>query len=107
MKIKRDNELYSIDDTGRIELKAGKLFNHYFEFPPDAKPGVYNVEYFLIKDKTLVGKTTDTIHIKKVGIVAFVARTAQEHPVYYGVCAVMIALGAGLLVGFIFRGAAH
>ncbi len=107
MKIKRDNELYSIDDTGRIQIKEGKLFNHYFHFPPDAKPGTYNVEYFLIKDRTLVGKSTDTIHIKKVGLVAFVARAAQEHPVVYGICAVLIALVTGLVVGFIFKGAAH
>jgi uncharacterized protein (TIGR02186 family) len=107
MKIKDEAGLYSIDDTGRIHIKEGKLFNHYFDFPPDAKPGVYNVEYFLIKDRKLVGKASDTIHIEKVGLVAFIAKSAKEQPTLYGICAVLIALGAGLLVGFIFKGAAH
>ncbi len=107
MRIKDEANLYSIDDTGRIEIKEGKLFNHYFDFPPDAKPGQYNVEYFLIKDKKLVGKASDTIQIKKVGMVAYIAMAAEEQPVLYGICSVLIALGAGLLVGFIFRGAAH
>ena len=107
MKIKNEAALYSIDDTGRIEIKEGKLFNHYFDFPSAAKPGLYNVEYFLIRDKKLVGKASDTIHIKKVGMVAFIAKSAEENPVVYGICAVLIALGTGLIVGFIFKGAAH
>jgi uncharacterized protein (TIGR02186 family) len=107
MQIKHEAELYSIDDTGRIEIKEGKLFNHYFDFPSGAKPGIYNVEYFLIKDRKLVGKASDTIHIKKVGMVAFIAQAAEERPVVYGICAVLIALGTGLAVGFVFKGAAH
>jgi hypothetical protein len=107
LQIKHEAELYSIDDTGRIDIKEGKLFNHYFDFPSGAKPGIYNVEYLLIKDKKLVGKVSDTIHIKKVGMVAFIARAAEEHPVVYGICAVLIALGTGLAVGFVFKGAAH
>jgi uncharacterized protein (TIGR02186 family) len=107
LQIKHEAELYSIDDTGRIEIKEGKLFNHYFDFPSGAKPGIYNVEYFLIKDKKLVGRASDTIHIKKVGMVAFIAQAAEEQPVVYGICAVLIALGTGLAVGFVFKGAAH
>ena len=107
LQIKHEAALYSIDDTGRIDIKEGKLFNHYFDFPSGAKPGIYNVEYFLIKDKKLLGRVSDTIHITKVGMVAFIARAAEEHPVVYGICAVLIALGAGLAVGFVFKGAAH
>jgi len=107
MKIKVESELYAIDDTGRIEIKDGKNFDYYFDFPPDAKPGHYNVEYFLIKDKKLVGKASDTIHIKKVGMVAYIAKAAEESPVIYGICAVLIALGTGLIVGFFFKDSGH
>jgi uncharacterized protein (TIGR02186 family) len=107
MQIKVEDELYSIDDTGRIELQDGKMFSHYFDFPPDAKPGHYTVEYLLIKDKKLVGKASDDIHIEKVGMVAFIAKAADEQPVVYGICAVLIALGTGLMVGFIFKDSGH
>jgi uncharacterized protein (TIGR02186 family) len=107
MKIKVEAELYLIDDTGRIKIKDGKMFSHYFDFPPDAKPGHYNVEYFLIKDKKLVGKASDEIHIKKVGMVAYIAKQAEASPMIYGICAVLIALGAGLLVGFFFKDSGH
>ena len=107
MKIKSEAGLYSIDDTGRVEIKEGMLFNHHFDFPPAAKPGVYTVEYFVIKNKKLVGRGSDTIRIEKVGMVAFIADAAEKHPVLYGLCAVLIALGAGLTVGFIFKGGGH
>ncbi len=107
MQIKGDANLYKIDDEARVEIKDGKLFNHYFSFPPDAKAGTYNVETFLIRDKKLVAKAKDTITIQKVGLEAFVARMSKERPVLYGICAVIIALGTGLLVGFVFKGGAH
>ncbi len=107
MRIKTEAGLYSIDDTGRVEIKEGAQFSHYFDFPSDAKPGVYNVEYLLIKDRKLVGKSSKTIHIEKVGMVAFIAKAADERPVVYGICAVLIALGAGLAVGFVFKDSGH
>jgi uncharacterized protein (TIGR02186 family) len=107
MKIKTGSALYSIDETGRIEIKEGKLFSHSMDFPSAAKPGVYNVDYFLLKEKTLVGKASKTIEIRKVGLVAFVAEAAEKQPLVYGICAVLIALGAGLAVGFVFKGGGH
>jgi uncharacterized protein (TIGR02186 family) len=107
MKIKNEAGLYSIDDTGRVKIKEGMLFNHHFDFSSTAKPGAYTVEYFVIKDKKLVGRASETIRIEKVGMVAFIAEAAETHPALYGLCAVLIALGAGLTVGFIFKGGGH
>jgi uncharacterized protein (TIGR02186 family) len=107
VQLKKKDELYSIDESGDLQIKDGKLFQHYFRFPPAAKPGTYNVESFLIKDKELVGYSKDTILIEKVGLVAFIAKTSKTNPVLYGLFSVLIALGTGLLVGFIFKGGGH
>ncbi len=107
MRIKTEAGLYSIDDTGRIKIKEGSLFSHHFDFPPDAKPGVYNVDYFLLKNGKLVGKASKAIQIEKVGMVAFIARASDANPVVYGICAVLIALSTGLIVGFIFKDTGH
>jgi uncharacterized protein (TIGR02186 family) len=107
MKLKKKANLYKIDDAGRIQIKKGEIFKHYFTFPSAAKAGEYRVESFLFRDKRLVGMASDTIDIQKVGVEAFVNRAAYQHPALYGICAVLIALGAGLLVGFIFKGGGH
>jgi hypothetical protein len=40
-------------------------------------------------------------------LIAKLVHWAQEFPKLYGLSAVVIALGAGLLVGFIFKGGGH
>lgn len=107
VQLKQEEELYEIKETGQFEIQEDGLFRYHFNFPPAAKPGTYHVESYLIKNKKLVGYSKDTIQIEKVGLVAFVANSSKEHPVVYGICAVVIALGAGLLVGFIFKGGGH
>jgi len=62
---------------------------------------------FLFKQGRLVHQTTDIIHVKKIGLIAKLVHWAQEFPKLYGLSAVVIALGAGLLVGFIFKGGGH
>ena len=54
-----------------------------------------------------LAKASDEVLIQKVGIEAFVAKVSKSNPVLYGICAVVIALGTGLLVGFFFKGGAH
>jgi uncharacterized protein (TIGR02186 family) len=107
MKLKKKANLYRIDDASRVQIKKGQIFKHYFTFPSTAKAGQYIVESYLFKNQRLVGRASDTVDIRKVGLEAFVVNAANESPVIYGICAVLIALGAGLLVGFVFKGGGH
>ncbi len=108
LKLKNEGQLVQKSTTkSRIRIKNGKIFQHYFTFPSAAKAGEYQVESFVFKDGKLVGKAIDTIRIRKVGLEAFVANAAQNHPVLYGISAVIIALAAGLIVGYLFKGGAH
>jgi len=107
VQLKKEEELYSIDESGDLRLKDDRSFRHAFRFPPAAKPGTYHVDSYLIRDKQVVGHSRDTIQVEKVGLVAFVFEASKEYPVLYGIFAVLIALGVGLLVGFIFKGGGH
>lgn len=107
LKLKKKANLYKIDDQSRIRIKNGKIFQHFFTFPSAAKAGEYQVESFVLKDGKLVARAMDTIQIRKVGLEAFVANAAQNHPMLYGISAVVIALVTGLVVGYLFKGGAH
>jgi hypothetical protein len=54
-----------------------------------------------------VGYGKDVIQMQKVGLEHWLTQTSQDQPVFYGILAVVIALGAGLLVGVIFRKGGH
>jgi uncharacterized protein (TIGR02186 family) len=108
LKIKERANLYNIvEDPARLQVAEGKLFKHYFRFPAAATEGRYQVESFCFQKGQLVGYGKDVIDIKKVGLEHWLTDTSQNQPVFFGIMAVLIAMGAGLLVGFIFRKGGH
>jgi uncharacterized protein (TIGR02186 family) len=108
VKIKEDANLYNIiADPKRLEIAEGRLFKHYFRFPPAATEGRYVVESFAFKEGQLLGYGKDVIQIKKVGLEHWLTEMSQNQPVFFGIMAVVIALGAGLLVGMIFKKGGH
>lgn len=108
VKIKEEANLYNIvQDPKRLEEAEGKLFKHYFRFPSAATEGRYLVESFCFSEGQLVGYGKDVIEIKKVGLEHWLTQTSQNQPIFFGIMAVVVALGAGLLVGVIFRKGGH
>lgn len=108
VKIKERANLYNIvEDPARLEISEGKLFKHYFRFPPAATEGRYQVESFCFLKGELVGYGKDVIEIKKVGLEHWLTQTSQNQPVFFGIMAVVIAVGAGLLVGVLFGKGGH
>lgn len=106
VELKEKFNLYRVAEN-RIRIRKGRLFEHYFTFPDKAKEGDYLVESYAIKDGRVIAVSRDKITVQKVGITAWLYRTAQENGLLYGVIAVVIALGAGLLVGMVFKGGGH
>jgi uncharacterized protein (TIGR02186 family) len=108
IKIKEESNLYNIvEDPKRLEITEGKLFKHYFRFPPAATEGIYLVESFCFDKGEFVGYGKDKIEIKKVGLAHWLTETSQNHSVLYGIMAVVIAVGIGLLVGMVFGKGGH
>jgi uncharacterized protein (TIGR02186 family) len=108
LKIKERANLYNIvEDPARLEISEGKLFKHYFRFPPAATEGRYQVESFCFVKGELVGYGKDVIEIKKVGLEHWLTQTSKNQPVLFGIMAVVIAVAAGLLVGVLFGKGGH
>jgi len=108
LKIKERANLYNIvEDPARLQVAEGKLFKHYFRFPPAATEGRYQVESYCFSKGELVGYGKDIIEIKKVGLENWLTQTSQNKPIFFGILAVVIAVGAGLLVGVIFGKGGH
>ncbi len=108
VKIKEKANLYSIVAGPQgLEIAEGRLFKHYFRFPPAATEGRYVVESFAFLQGQPVGYGRDVIEIKKVGLERWLTSVSQNHPALFGIMAVFIALAAGLLVGMIFKKGGH
>ena len=102
LKLKQESNLYNIDEK-RIEITGGKIFKHNFRFPPAAKEGTYRAESYILRNGKLLGKGIDEVVVQKTGIEAAFTNLAFKHPALYGAIALIVAIGMGLLVGFIFK----
>jgi len=102
LRLKTEANLYNVDEK-RIQISGGKLFKHSFRFPPAAKEGTYLAESYVIKDGRLLGRGVDQIVIQKTGVEAALTDLAHGQPVLYGILAVVVAIGMGLLVGMLFK----
>jgi uncharacterized protein (TIGR02186 family) len=102
LRLKQEANLYNIDEK-RIEITGGTLFKHYFRFPSAATEGAYRAESYVLRDGKLIGKGVDEVVIRKAGVEAAFTKLSGERPVIYGCIAVAVALGMGLLMGFVFK----
>jgi uncharacterized protein (TIGR02186 family) len=108
LKIKERANLYSVvENPQSLGITETEVFKHYFRFPAAATEGRYLVESYCFKNGQLVGYGKDEIQIKKVGLEHWLTQTSKNSAVFYGILAVVIAMGAGLLVGVIFRKGGH
>jgi hypothetical protein len=60
------------------------------------------VRLLAFRDGHVVTRAQSTFELEEAGFVAFVSSLADTHGLAYGIFAVVIAVAAGLLVGFLF-----
>jgi len=107
LKLKKKAGLYIIDtaSTSYAPAENGmKSFHSVLTIPPRMTPGAYTVELFAVTGDQVVGSTTNKFNIKQIGFPAQLSDLAFNKSIFYGVMSVIIALGAGLLMGTLFKG---
>ncbi|NBO19457.1 MAG: hypothetical protein EBV03_09590 [Proteobacteria bacterium] len=88
------SRLYSMTPEP-VNFMAETLFKTAIDFPDNIPPGNYTAEIYLISDGELVGMQSTPISVVKSGLDAFLFDYAHNHPVFYGLTAVLLALGVG------------
>ncbi len=86
-----------------LEILGGTLFRTRIMLPANVPVGPYRADVFLAADGRLVGRTTLRLTVDKSGFERFMYDFAQTRPAFYGFAAVLFALIAGWLAGFVFR----
>jgi uncharacterized protein (TIGR02186 family) len=90
------------DESGQTSATGGSVFRSVLHIPARAPASAYSVRLCAFRDGRLVTRAEGTFELEEAGFVAFVSSLAETHGLAYGVFAVVIAVAAGLLVGFLF-----
>jgi uncharacterized protein (TIGR02186 family) len=105
LKLKKGEALYAMRET---PIRYGKPENGIRSFateifiPARVAPGAYQVKALALNGGQIVGTATGQIRVDEVGVPAFLSSLSFNHGGLYGLLAVLIAIGAGLLMDFLF-----
>lgn len=103
IRYKQDAGLFQISED-ELPVMSDVLFRADFFFPPKVPSGTYEATAYLFQGGKLVGRTDKAIRVDQVGLERALYVLAHEHPALYGIMAILIALLAGWLAGYITRG---
>lgn len=86
-----------------IAVLGDRLFRTVVRFPSSVPTGTYRVEVFFVREGEVVSAQTTPLSVSRLGLGAEVYSFARDQAAIYGAFAVLIAIAAGWLAGFVFR----
>ena len=84
-------------------MKNEILFRANLEFPSNMPVGDYKADVYLVRDGNVIINHRTDLLVDKRGFERFIYNFAHDHPAYYGIMAIIVALSAGLFTGFVAR----
>lgn len=96
------SKLYD-EQPGSVEISNGVLYRARLAIPARVPVGNYVTETFLIKDGRILAVASKDVQIDKSGFERFVAESARQYPLLYGLVAVFLSLLLGWGAAMAFR----
>jgi len=81
-----------------------KGFTATLTIPSKMSAGDYTVEAIAVKNGAVISRTHENLTLELSGLPATIASLAYGRPLIFGIMAVVIAIGTGLIIGVLFRG---
>ena len=102
LRLKVQRRLY-VERTSGVTFLTPTLFRTTIPLPAVVPVGNYEVDLKLFADGEMVARAPSAFEIVKVGFEQFVATSAQNHGLLYGLATVMLALMTGWFASVVFR----
>jgi uncharacterized protein (TIGR02186 family) len=102
LRIKQEHRLYS-ESTNAVTFLTPTLFRGSIEVPAEALIGTYDVDVKLFADGAMIARANSAFDIVKVGFERFIAGSAADHGLMYGLATAAMALMTGWFASIVFR----
>lgn len=94
-------ELYNENPRG-VQVSEQVLYQARIALPSSVQTGTYTAETFAINRGRVVASAISRVEVKKLGFERAVAQFAEYNGFLYGLLAVMISIGMGVMAGRLF-----
>jgi uncharacterized protein (TIGR02186 family) len=102
VRLKEKEELFVRDDYG-VAFIGRSLFRSSVELPPNVPVGPLTAHVYLFREGELLSTFTTAVKLEREGVELLLYHFAMNYPLLYGIFAVVVAVGAGLLASTGFR----
>lgn len=91
-------DLYQ-EDIGGVSVSERVLYQARIDLPSNVATGTYTAETFAVRNGRVIASALSEVEVKKVGFERFIADTAQDYSLLYGIVAVLLSVGMGWAAG--------
>jgi uncharacterized protein (TIGR02186 family) len=102
IRIKQSHDLY-LQKTNGVTLLTPTVFRAEIPLPAEAPVGTYEVNVKVFADNNIVAGGNSAFELVKAGFEQFVASSARDHGVLYGLATAMMSLMTGWFAAVVFR----
>jgi uncharacterized protein (TIGR02186 family) len=102
LRLKMSKHLY-VEQTAGVTFLTPTLFRTTIPLPAEVPIGTYDIDIKLFADGIALTRANSAFEIVKVGFEQFVATSAQNNGVLYGIATVSLALMTGWFASIVFR----
>lgn len=102
VRLRSQRRLY-VEHTDGITFLTPQLFRATIPLPSDIPTGNYEIDIKLFADGAVIARSNSAFEIVKVGFERFVANSAQNYGLLYGLATVLMALMTGWFASIVFR----
>jgi uncharacterized protein (TIGR02186 family) len=102
LRLNREHRLYR-EAPNAVTFLTPNLFRTAIRIPANVPVGTYIVDVILFAQGVMLATSNSAIEIQKVGFEQFVASSAKDHGVLYGLATTSLALLTGWFASVVFR----
>lgn len=89
--------------VGGVQFLSSNLFRATVRLAPDVPVGTHKARAFLFRNGIFIKETSAQLAIVKSGFEQMLFRLSSNHSLFYGICAVALAIVTGWLGRLVFR----
>ena len=93
---------FGLNELG-VVFRSNTLYLAQVNLPSDVPPGPFLTHTYVFKNGVMIAERSEGFAVRKIGFERFLALSARQQPLLYGLVAVILALFTGWLGGVVFR----
>jgi uncharacterized protein (TIGR02186 family) len=102
VRLMSEEGLFGMQENG-VNFLSENFYSARLTLPSNAPPGPYIALTYVFKDGEIIARKSEGFAVRKIGFERFLALSAVQQPLAYGVVCVILALFTGWLGGVIFK----